>query len=237
MARRYWLLGLALFAAIAVVWAGQGDRARSAIELAPAAAQAPRISAAAATSPTPHAPAPTIPLLQPAPKPSIPIPTAPPIAPASTAPPLPLVGNYTDPAGRFKVGVLQDFKVSPLAGSVLVESGDGQLAYAVVAQSQPYSGAIGLTPGTDADNLAKVAATVFQRGEGFQPGVPQPEAGGGVVLDWTGSLTIAGKAQPVGGVVLVRPTARQILLLIVTATETGAARVPGAIAALAPTLQ
>ncbi len=136
------------------------------------------------------------------------------------------------------MGVLKDFKVNPLAGSVLIESADGNLAYAVVTQSQPLGTPIGLSAGYDnSESLAKIARSVFQRGEGFQPGPPRSESGGGAVIDWTGTLTIAGTSQPVGGTILVRPSAKDILLLIITATQAGSNQLPGALSALASSLQ
>jgi hypothetical protein len=149
---------------------------------------------------------------------------------------LPLGGEYRDPAGRFKIGILKDYKVSPLAGSVLIESPDGHLAYSVLTQTQPLNAAGG-TASSDSESLVRIATTLLQRGEGFQPGSPQLEAGGGITLNWTGTLTIGGNAQPVGGTILVRPSPRQILLLLITATQTGGERVPGAVAALSNSLQ
>ena len=183
-------------------------------------------------------PAPTIPPLSP--PGNLPVPTFPSTAPpASTAPPLPLApASYTDPAGRYKVGILEGYTASPLAGSVLVESPDGSLAYAVVTQSQPTDNPIGLVPTfLNVDALAQVATTVFQRGENFQPGAARAEAGGGAVMDWTGTLTIAGKSQPVGGSILIRPSPRSIVLLLISATANSNGQVPNALAALAPTLQ
>ncbi|PSB30667.1 hypothetical protein [Stenomitos frigidus] len=216
--KRYWFLGLLVAIALTVA---SGDRSPLSVSFSSPSslAQAP-ISAPAKPSPT-----------QPSP-----LPVAVPLTPVAT-PPLPLAGTYQDPAGRFKVGLLKGYTVSPIAGSVLVEATDGNLAYAVVTQAQPQNGAIGLSPGVDNENLATVATTVFHRGEGFQPGVPQPETGGGMLMNWTGSLTIAGKAQPIGGIVLVRPSPKHMLLLIVTATEAGAGQVQPAIETLAPSLQ
>lgn len=119
-----------------------------------------------------------------------------------------------------------------------MEAPSGNLAYTVVAQSQPIGSPIGLTPSfLNTDTLAQVALTVFQRGEGFQPGPIQAEAGGGAVMNWTGSLTIGGQTQPVGGVILVRPTSKNILLLLISATAAGNNQVQGALSALANTLQ
>nr|WP_242541712.1 hypothetical protein [Leptolyngbya sp. Cla-17] len=158
--------------------------------------------------------------------------------PASTAPPLPMGGMYQDPGGRFRVGILQDYKISPLAGSVLVESLDSNLAYIVVPQSQPLGNPIGLNAGYDnSDSLAKIAIAAFQRGEGFQPAPAQLEEGGGAVMNWSGTLTLAGATQPVSGVILVRPSSKYVLLMLVAATQAGANRVPGAVSALANSLE
>jgi hypothetical protein len=192
-------------------------------------------------SPTPGgSPKPT-PAATPQPSPSPTLLPTPPLSPAtslnSLAAPLPLAETpYTDPANRFKVGLLKGFMATPLAGSVLVEALDGNLAYTVVAQTQPTS-PIGLTPGFNTDALAQAANLVFQRGEGFQTGLAQSESGGGAVMDWNGSLTIGGKTQPVSGKLLVRPSARTILFLLVAATDASKEKIPGAIAALADTLQ
>ena len=190
-------------------------------------------------SPTPAPPRPSAPPPPLSPRPvQLPSPPTPPTPPpASTAVPLPLAGEYRDPAGRFKVGLLQNYQVAPIAGSVLVESAEGDIAYSVVVQSQPVTNAIGLLPGLNTEALAQVASIVFQRGEDFQPGLPQPEAGGGAVINWTGNLTIAGKAQPVGGVILVRPNSKSVLLLVIAATQTGGDRVQSALSALANTIQ
>jgi hypothetical protein len=135
--------------------------------------------------------------------------------------------------------VLQGYKVSPLAGSVLIESPDGRLGYTVVAQAQPLNEPIGIRfqSENELDLLSKAAIAVFQRGEGFQPGPPRPEAGGGIVMDWTGTLTIGGQAQPIGGVILVRPNIRSILMTLIAATQAGANQVPGATAAIANSLE
>ena len=233
MKRRWMWLGVAVLMAIAIGLTNAGDThfltahssRGSSVFAQPAPSPAPQPTPEAATIPKiPVSISPTPPAL----------PSAP---PASTASPLPIATTYQDPAGQFKVGVLQGFSVNPLAGSVLVESRDGSLAYTVVVQAQPTGTPIGLGAGIASDGLAKVATTVFQKGERFQPGFAQPEAGGGVVMNWTGSLTIAGKAQPIGGIVLVRPSTQHILLLLIAATEAGSAQVPGAVSALANSLQ
>jgi hypothetical protein len=145
-------------------------------------------------------------------------------------------GEYKDPAGRFKVGILQNYKVSPLAGSVLIESPDGSLAYTVLVRSQ---GQLALQNGTATfvnDALAKIAQTAFQQGEGFQPGQWQAIPGG-IKLDWTGSLTIAGKSQPIGGTILVRQLPTDVAMILIAATQSATGQVPGAISALVDSLQ
>lgn len=263
--KRTWTVALGGLSAIVIVltgfmahWPASRLLAPTEVAVAQTSAPAPRTTSTVTpappvtsapqprSSPPPGATSPTQTTPAPVPNqtniPAVPVSPSllppPPSGPASTAAPLPLGGTYEDPAGRFKVGVLKDFKVSPLAGSVLIESQDGNLAYAVVTQSQPLGASIGLSAGYDnSESLAKVARAVFQRGEGFQPGVPRSESGGGALMDWTGTLTIAGTSQPVGGAILVRPSARNILLLIITATQAGAKQLPGALSALANSLQ
>jgi hypothetical protein len=198
----------------------------------PATPSPPPPSSSPSNKPTTASPSPTS-----SPSASPIAPTLPPIPPASTAPPLTLGSNYSDPSGRFKIGVIKDFKVSPLAGSVLIESADGNLAYSVVVQAQPSGLPIGLSAIDNGESLSKAATTVFQRGESFQPGQPQLEAGGGVVINWTGTLTIAGNTQPMGGVILVRPSPKQLLLVLIAATQAGAGQVPEAVSAIASSLQ
>jgi hypothetical protein len=133
---------------------------------------------------------------------------------------------------------LKNYKVTPLSGSVLIEAPNGAIAYTVVPQSQPLGNPIGLIAGYDnSEGLAKIATTVFQRGEGFQPAPARLEAGGGAVMDWTGALTIGGTTQPVRGVILIRPTSQYLLLLLIAATQSGEAEVPSALSALASSLE
>lgn len=223
-----WSLSILTLVAIALL------HPSPALHFSPAIAQTPKPSPASPSpsrSPAPPAPFPPVPVTPSA------LPT-PPSAPASDAAPSALGGTYQDPSGRFKVGVLENYKVSPLAGSVLIEAPDGNLAYTVVPQSQPLGNPIGLIAGYDnSESLAKIATTVFQRGEGFQPAPARLEAGGGAVMDWTGSLTIGGNAQPMQGVILVRPSSQTILLLLIAATQAGQDRVPGALSALANSLE
>ncbi len=227
--KRLWLVSLGIISAIALIFSGYDQPSESTFQV-PAAIAQPVAQ--------PGNPAPTAP---PGSLPAIPVnpPRSPSFAPpASTAPPLPMGSIYQDPSGRYRVGILQDYKVSPLAGSVLVESLDSNLAYVVVPQSQPLGNPIGLNAGYDnSDSLAKIAIAAFQRGEGFQPVPAQLEEGGGAVMNWSGALTLGGTTQPMSGVILVRPSSKYILLLLIAATPAGADRVPGAVAALANSLE
>lgn len=256
MKRQFWQWGLGFLVAAAIVLVSSlGDSAFLGLAQSAAPDPPPPIVPALESTPTPatgepsppavtpgtSSPAPTPPAPQPSNLPQVPFPggssLTPAGPPASTAPPAALGGDYQDPNGRFRVGVLKGYKVNPLAGSVLIEAPEGSLAYTVVPQSQPAGVPIGFGSGLDNEVLAKVATSVFQRGEGFQPGLPRPEAGGGVVMDWTGTLTIAGQSQPVGGVILVRSSAKNILLLLIAATQAGSGQVPSAIAALEKSIQ
>jgi len=229
MKRKYrWFSVLGIFAAIAIALTGPWLTQ----EFGPtplAIAQTPE-----PTPPVPTNPDQPLPQVPVAPS-AIPAPSAP---PASTAAPLPLSGNYQDPAGRFKVGVLAGYRVTPLAGSVIIEAPDGSVAYSVVAKAQPLGNPIGLITGYDnSESLAKVAIAEFQRGEGFQPGSPRLESEGGAVMDWQGSLTIGNQAQPMSGTILVRPNPQTVLLLMIAATETGQSQLPNALSALATSLE
>ena len=175
-----------------------------------------------ASSPTPS-PTPTLPPASIAPPPPLPL-------PAVT--PLPLSGVYQDAENRFKVGILKGYSLSPLAGSVLVEAPDGSLSYTVVLQPQALVNAT-LDSFRTSDSLTQSAQTFFQRGEGFKPGFAQSIAPSGIQIEWTGTLTIAGKTQPIGGVILARAAGQDALLLLIAATETGKAQLPNAIVALA----
>ncbi len=193
----------------------------------------PSVRPTVKASPAPSAPIvpalPTVPIVPPLPSPVFPI------VPASIAPPLPVSGDYKDPNGRFKVAILKDYVVSPLAGSALIESRDGSIAYTVLVRSQ---GELALQNSnvTLNDALAKIAQTAFQQGEGFQVGQWQAIPGG-IKLDWTGSLTIAGKSQPMSGTILVRQLPKDIAMILIAATETATGQVPGAVSALVDSLQ
>ena len=151
--------------------------------------------------------------------------------------PLPIAGAHKDAAGRFQIGLLKGYRVSPLGDSILVEATDGRLAYTVVAQSAAQLGfltGVALTP----ENLAQVVRNALGRGEGFQSELPQ-SIENGIQMNWSGTLTIGGKLQPVKGVVIAKPapTSNSIVMLTIAATDRGASELQSAIGALGESLQ
>jgi hypothetical protein len=147
---------------------------------------------------------------------------------------LPIAGEHVDKVGRFRIGLLKGYRVTNLGDSVLMESPDGRLAYTVLAQT---AGQLGLLSGSvTVENLAQIARNALQRGEAFQAETPQSIMNG-IQMNWSGQLTIGGKAQPVNGIILAKPGNNSVLLLTIAATEAGAADLPGAIAALGDSLQ
>lgn len=151
--------------------------------------------------------------------------------------PLPIAGAHKDSAGRFQIGLLKGYRVSPLGDSILVEATDGRLAYTVVAQSAAQLGfltGVALTP----ENLAQVVRNALGRGEGFQSELPQ-SIENGIQMNWSGTLTIGGKLQPVKGVVIAKPapTSNSIVMLTIAATDRGASELQSAIGALGESLQ
>lgn len=239
--KRRWLIGC--FAVAVFVFSAISSMAQ-----APAPSPTAPVGVPVAPIPVdPSLPAnrPPIPTASPSPSPTasptatppvVPIsPTAPPPLPAApSAPPLPTSGDYKDPNNRFVVAILKDYKVSPLAGTVLIEAPDGNLAYTVLAQPQSQLGiAGGIVPN---DALVTAAQNAFRQGESFQTGQVQ-SISGGVQIDWTGNLTIAGNTQPVGGVILARQANDSILLVLIAATNAGGDRVLGAASALSNSLR
>ena len=181
------------------------------------------------------------------PKPPTPTPSATPtIVPTPALPsmilpvdvqPLPIAGEHKDSAGRFQIGLLKGYRVSPLGDSILVEAADGRLAYTVVAQSAAQLGFLSgvvLTP----ENLAQVVRNTLGRGEGFQAESPQ-SIENGIQMNWSGTLTIGGKLQPVKGVVIAKPapTSNSIVMLTIAAIDLGASDLQSAIRALGKSLQ
>ncbi|WP_448562534.1 hypothetical protein [Trichothermofontia sp.] len=150
--------------------------------------------------------------------------------------PLPVTNTYIDANARFRVGIVQGYRVSPLAGSVLMEAPDGTLAYTVVVQPLQRA-AFDHEPLNDFA-LAQVAQSAFARGEGFtSTAIPVALPTGGIQVNWTGTLTIAGQTQPVQGVILARQTGNDVLLLLIAGAQAGIAQIPNAVAALIDTFQ
>ena len=187
----------------------------------------PTASPSPSAKPSPGAtPSPPIPLPAIAPIPSLPA--------APTAPTLSVSGDYRDPNNHFIVAILKDYKVSPLAGTVLIEAPDGNLAYSVLAQPQAQLGVASSVIPNEA--LVTAAQNAFRQGEGFQTGEVR-SIPGGVQIDWTGNLTIAGQTQPVGGVILARQAKDSVLLALIAATTVGGDRVLGAASTLSNSLR
>lgn len=153
--------------------------------------------------------------------------------PQSLAPALPMVsGRFEDPQGRFQIGILEGYQVSTVAGAPLLQAPDGHLAYTVAVSPLPP----GKTSLAEAE-LVTLAETTFSQGEGFLAGNPQPLVGNGVQLSWTGRLTQgASPPQSISGQIYARQRGDSVYLLLVAATEAGAAQVSDAIAALGSSL-
>lgn len=137
---------------------------------------------------------------------------------------------YKDLTKRFQVGILEGYKVSTMGGFPLIEAPDGNLAYTVLVEQRATD-----RPLNDA-SLAQIAIEQFRRGEGFQTGNFQPVPGG-VSLPWRGSLTLGGQTQPVSGVILARQLGKNVVVMLICATESAQGDVKDAIALLAKTLK
>ena len=153
--------------------------------------------------------------------------------PPTLAPALPMVsGQYQDPQGRFQVGIFDGYQVSTVADAPLLQAPDGSLAYTVAVSPLPPDRAA-----LSEAELVAIAEQTFRHGEGFLLGPPQPIAGNGVQISWTGRLT-QGNAppQPIAGQIYARQRGESIFLLLVAATDAAQAQVSDAIAALGSTL-
>lgn len=258
--KRLWLIGLALCTALTIGFWGRIP-ASSALLAAQAQTPSPTTVTPEATpaspSPTvtpeatPASPSPTVtpePVLSPPapasstspplpPPPPLPIPRVTPAAPLSpsnallSAPPLPLGGNFEESRGQFQVGILSGYKVGSAGRYPLFEAPDGSLAYTVVVRLRATPQL--LPPSA----IAQIAIETFQQGEGFQPGEISTLSSGETVIPWTGRLTVGAQAQPMNGVILASQPQKDILLLLIAATEEGSQQIPGAVAALVDTLQ
>lgn len=163
----------------------------------------------------------------------IPIPETPPLPVAElSANPLPLTEeSYEDPANRFQIGILEGYQVNSVGGSPLIESPSGNLAYTVVVE--PISQQKLLNEAT----LYSMAVDVFRQGEGFSPKFLLTVPSGGILIPWTGTLTMGRNSQPISGMILARQSPENVLLLLISATEEQVNEVESALVALIDTLQ
>ncbi len=206
---RRWLIGLMLIAALgAILW---GNLFHSPL---PQAVRPFQSSPAQAQSPSPS-------------------PSPAPEATSGTFFPLPLEGqSYQDPAARFQVGIIEGYTVSVLdRGSPLIESPQGDLAYTVVTRSRSTDRPL------SNGSLAQIAIETFERGEGFQAGEFREAPSGGALIRWTGNLTTGGQAQPLSGAIIARQQGRDVVMLLIAATESATTPVDDAISVLGQSLQ
>ncbi|NEO83420.1 MAG: hypothetical protein F6J87_04045 [Spirulina sp. SIO3F2] len=196
--------------------------------------EAPVPNPAATPTPSPEASPVPNPAVAPTPDPvaaPVPNPEAiPEPAPAPAASALPLATEpYSDPGGRFQVGVLQGYSQSIVAGIPLFESETGDVAYTVAIRSRANTATVNEAA------LAQIAIDTVSGGEGFTPGVFEPVPAGGARLPWSGTLTTK-KPQPMQGLVLSRQAGDRILILVIAATEAGASNLESVYSSLEPTL-
>ncbi|MGB2925077.1 MAG: hypothetical protein WBB82_07235 [Limnothrix sp.] len=116
--------------------------------------------------------------------------------------------NYQDPAGRFEVALLPEYKVTPVAGMFVVESPDSQIAYTVSVRPKAADAYLADT------DLAQFALETVEKGEGFQAGVSEG-TDIGVKIPWQGML---GKS-PLSGMLFARQTNNTVLILTLSAVE------------------
>ena len=127
---------------------------------------------------------------------------------------VPLETTYQDPAGRFEIGILEGYKITPIAGSPVIESPDGNLAYTVVVRQRAVEQDL------DENALAQITIETFQRGEGFQAGDFQAAIPDGIQMAWNGKMTVGRKSTPVSGKILTRRGGKHLLMLLISATDT-----------------
>ncbi|MBZ8179185.1 hypothetical protein [Oscillatoria salina] len=198
----------------------------------------PEVTPSPVASPEPEPEVTPSPVASPEPEPEVtpspvasPEPEPEPAAVETLVPVLPLAGEpYLDPAQRFQVGIIEGFSVTSLAGSPLIESPDGNLAYTVVVRSRAFDNNL-----SDAA-LAQIAVDTFEQGEGFIPGEFQ-SIGDGVVISWAGSLTLRGNTQPISGLILSRQVPGNVLVMLISATEEGQDKVEAVLSTVANSLQ
>lgn len=137
------------------------------------------------------------------------------------------LGDGTYQTDRFQVGIIDGYNLSVYAGVPTIESDDKALAYTALAQQRANNRTLAN------DELVQAAIETLDRGEGFRIGDLTSSSPEEVVASWTGSID----GTLLSGRVLVRQVDRQLLVLVVSATEDGTDRLDGAIAVLSPTLQ
>ena len=227
-----WLVAFSLASTLMLATVGHGPVQNTSLQSVSFLAQSAQAQSAQAQSPSPATASPTSnPAESPAPAeaPAAPAPAAP--APAEATDESADLERYTDPGERFEVAILPDYAVNATAGISLIESPEGDLAYAVVVKQRATDAALGEAA------LTQITIETFQDGEGFQPG-EVTKADTGIQLAWTGSLTL-GKAppQPVSGTILTRQADRNVLMLVVSATGAGTEKLDAAIAQLSATFK
>lgn len=154
------------------------------------------------------------------------------LPPPELAAALPMIsGTFEDPQGRFKIGLFDGYRVSTAGTTPLFQAPDGSLAYTVALTPLGSS-----ATASDAD-LLRAAQATFGQGEGFTPGDVQAIPGGGVRINWTGSLRQgAAPPQPISGKIFARQRDRDVYLLLVAATDAAEAQLSDAITTLGSTL-
>lgn len=152
--------------------------------------------------------------------------------PPTLAPAMPMMsGNFTDPQGRFQIGIFDGYQVSRAGTAPLIQAPDGSLAYTVALAPLPG----GAAPAAEAD-LVEAARRTFSQGEGFTVGDVQAIPGG-IRINWTGQLSQgAAPPQPVTGKIFARQRNSEVFLLMVAATADREAQVTDAIVTLGSTL-
>ncbi len=172
-------------------------------------------------SPTPQ-PSP-VPQNAPTPEPEI----------SSPSPPsLPLgESSYNDPLGRFQVAILPGYNVSFAGNWPLIESPDGSLAYTVIVKPRESDRVI------PSSSLAQIAIETFERGEGFQPETYQTISLNEISLPWTGRVKTGSTTQSIQGKIRVRQQGQNLLILLVSATESAAQDIDPAIVKISSSLK
>lgn len=134
--------------------------------------------------------------------------------------------SYQDPGGRFEVAILPGYKMTPVAGLVVVESPTQDLAYTVTVRPKASDRYL------DDEALAQVAVETVAAGSGLVVGAFKG-TDLGVEIPWQG---IQGKA-PIFGTLFARQTNNSVLVLTLSATEAGKEMMAGILPELSQSLQ